>query len=96
MGNERKHAFLLLTGLLLVVCIGLYITPYLILSREGYAESDQYNMKGFYYFTPQNSNSWRWRNQACICLFYPLNKVDCWLGVGKEPAYEPLWGLARD
>jgi hypothetical protein len=52
-------------------------------------------MKGFYYVTPENTRSWRLRNHTCADLFFPLNAVDQWLGFGRFPAREPLWGLSR-
>ncbi len=73
----------------------LYLGSYIILSRRGYAEADQYKLKGFYYFTPVNSDSCRFWNTACVFIYTPLNEVDCKLGIGKPPAYEPLWGLSR-
>jgi hypothetical protein len=60
----------------------LYVGSYAALSRRGYAEADQYNMKGFYYFTPEDSDAWRWKNYGCVILFRPINAVDRWLGLG--------------
>jgi hypothetical protein len=89
---KRVRCLLVLFALLLV----LYVGSYYVLSRRGYAEADRYNMdKGFYYFTPENTDSWRVRNYACVDLFLPLNAVDRWLGFGRWPACEPLWGLSR-
>jgi hypothetical protein len=79
-------------GTLLLV---LYVGTYLVLSRRGYAEADRYHMKGFYYFFPENSDAWRWKNYGCVHLFGPLNAVDRWLGFGRSPACEPLWGLSK-
>ena len=73
----------------------LYVGSYAVLSRHGYAEADQYNMKGFYYFSPEDSDAWRWKNYGCVCLFRPINAVDRWLGFGRPPACEPLWGLSK-
>jgi hypothetical protein len=76
----RKRT-LLLIGLL----VGLYVSSYLILSRRGYAEADRYRMKGFYYVTFEDSESWRIRNRTCVYLFAPLNAVDQWFGFGRHP-----------
>jgi len=82
---------LVLFALLLVV----YVGSYYVLSRRGYAEADRYDMKGFYYFTPENTDSWRLRNYTCVDLFLPLNAADRWLGFGRYPTCAPLWGLSR-
>jgi hypothetical protein len=47
-------------------------------------------MKGFYYFFPEDSDAWRLKNYGCVYLFWPLNVVDQWLGLGRYPASEPL------
>jgi hypothetical protein len=83
---------LLVLGLLLFV---LYVGSYIGLSRRGYAEADRYRMAGFYYFFPENSNSWRFKNYGCVYLFWPLNEVDRWLGLGRYPSSEPLWRLSK-
>jgi hypothetical protein len=88
---KRMRCLLVLFALLFV----LYVGSYYVLSRRGYAEADRYNMKGFYYVTPENTDSWRLRNYTCVDLFLPLNAVDRWLGFGRCPACEPLWGLSR-
>jgi hypothetical protein len=77
------------------ILIVLYVGSYFALSRRGYTEAERFNMRAFYYFTPENTRSWRQRNQACVYLFWHLNIVDQWLGFGKAPASEPLWGLSR-
>lgn len=91
MGKKRRSLLLACGALLLL----LYVGSYVVLSRRGYAEADQYNMKGFYYFFPENSDVWRWKNYGCMYLFRPLNAVDRWLGLGRHPASEPLWGLSK-
>jgi hypothetical protein len=85
-----KHRLPVLASVLLV----LYVTAYLGLSRRGYAESRAWNTRGFYYFTPEDSDSWRLRNYGCAYLFAPLNTVDRCLGTGMTPACEPMWGLS--
>ena len=80
-------------GSILVV---LYVGSYFALSRRGYAQADRWNMHdAFYYFTPENTQSWRQRNDTCVYLFWPAKIVDQLLGFGKVPASEPLWGLSR-
>ena len=90
--RKKWKRLLLVFGTLLLL---LYVGSYLALSRRGYAEADQYHMKGFYYFFPEDSDAWRLKNYACVYLFWPLNVVDRWLGFGRYPAAEPLWGLSK-
>ena len=88
--KKRKWPLWVFSALLL-----LYVGSYVALSRRGYAEAEQYNMKGFYYFTPEDSDAWRWKNYGCVTLFRPINAVDRWLGFGRHPGCEPLWGLSK-
>jgi hypothetical protein len=72
-----------------------YLTSYLVISRHAYAQAEQSGIKGFYYFTPENADSWRWKNYGFIVFYYPINVVDQWLGTGRAPAKEPLWQLSK-
>ena len=87
----RKRTILLWA---IVVLLTAYLCSYLWLSRRGYAEADQQGMAGFYYFSPENSNAWRFKNYGCVILFWPLNVVDRVTGFGRYPASEPLWELS--
>jgi hypothetical protein len=89
--SKRKHWILEIGALLFV----LYLGAYLVLSGRGYAESRRYDMCGFYYLPPENSDRWRFLNYGCMYLFHPLNTVDNWLGTGMAPAKEPLWGFSK-
>jgi hypothetical protein len=92
-GRKKGKRPLLVFGALLLL---LYVGSYVGLSRRGYAEADRYDMKGgFYYFSPEDSDAWRWKNYGCVSLFWPLNVVDRWLGFGRHPSPEPLWGLSK-
>jgi hypothetical protein len=71
-----------------------YIAIYVVLSRRGYAEAEKYDFAGFYYFTPEESNAWRWKNYGCVVIFYPLNFIDRCLGTGRPIGTEPLWRLS--
>jgi hypothetical protein len=86
----RKKRLLLVLGVLLLLIYG---GSYIILSRQGYTHADQYKMKGFYYFTPEDTDSWRIWNYACVYVYWPLNVLDRWIGLGRYPASEPLWRL---
>jgi hypothetical protein len=81
--------------LVIALLLATYLGSYLWLSRRGYTEADQYGMAGFYYFFPENSDAWRYKNYGCGILFWPLNVIDRSLGLGRSPASEPLWGLSR-
>jgi hypothetical protein len=77
-----------------VICLIMYVGLYAALSRRGYAEADSYQMEGFYYFTPEETEQWRFRNLVCVYLFWPINVVDRALGLGRCPAFPPLYGLS--
>jgi hypothetical protein len=89
--SKRQRWFTVVAWLLLA----LYVGSYLVLSRRGYAEAKLYGFKGFYYLTPENSDHWRHWNYSLVYLYAPANAVDRWLGTGRYPASEPLWGLSR-
>src|SRR5262249_36186209 len=60
----------------LALLLASYVGAYYHLSRLGHAEADRYNMKGFYYFFPENTDVWRSKNYGCVYLFCPVNVVD--------------------
>lgn len=70
-----------------------YIGAYVALSRQGFAEADRWDGPGFYYFPPENSDSWRRWNYGCEVFFRQLNWIDRKLGTGRPPAFEPMWGI---
>ena len=80
---------------LVIFLFGLYLGCYLGLSRRGYDDARRYNIQGFYYFLPEDSDAWRFRNSTCVRLFYPLNRLDQWVGLGRPPGKEPLFGLSK-
>jgi hypothetical protein len=80
---------------LIALLLAAYFGSYLWLSRHGYAEADQYHIVGFYYFIPDNSHTWWYKNYGCVILFWPLNLVDHSIGLGRHPASAPLWGLSK-
>lgn len=88
----RSHAHR--HGKWLLVAFGLYLSAYLVLSRRGFAEADRTQSPGFYYVTPRDTDGWRLLNRTCGLLFRPLEILDQWLGTGREPASEPLFGLS--
>ncbi len=84
----RKRQTLIIVALFLA-----YLASYIWLSRRGYAAADQFGIKGFYYFLPEDSAAWRFKNYGCMCLFYPLNILDQVLGTGRSPGAEPFFSL---
>lgn len=78
-----------------LVLLVAYVATYVLLSRRGYAEADRIETEGFYYFTPEESRAWRWKNYGCVVLFYPLNLIDRGLGLGRVPGAEPMWRLTE-
>jgi hypothetical protein len=89
--KKWKRPLLVFGTLLFLLYVGTYVT----LSRRGYSEADPHHVTGFYYFLPENSDAWRLKNYGCVYLFWPINAVDRWLGFGRYPAFEPLWGLSK-
>ena len=90
---QRRRRWLLLCAILLV-----YVSSYYVLSRRGFARVDNVGLArsgGFYFFQPKDTASWRLANYGCVCLYYPLIKIDLMLGTGHVPASEPLWGLSK-
>jgi hypothetical protein len=73
----------------------LYIGSYLVLSRQGFTQADAWNATGFWFFQPRDSDLWRVSNYGCVGIYYPLIVIDNWLGAGRWPAKEPLWGLSK-
>lgn len=72
-----------------------YIGSYIALSRRGFAQADEWGVKGFYFFLPADTVTWRVCNYGCVVAYYPLILVDNWLGTGRPVAHEPLWHLSK-
>ena len=71
-----------------------YVSSYVILSRRGFREADEFNMMGFYFFPPEPTDAWRIKNYSLVYLYYPLIFIDNILGTGRAVASEPFWGFA--
>ena len=78
----------------LLILLTLYVGSYFVLSRLGMAEARRYNMRGFHYFPPEDSASWRALHFGCMFFYHPINLTDQWLG-GPAPGSEPMWGLSK-
>ncbi len=89
--TRRQNCLIVLLCLLLA-----YVGSYVVLSRRGMAWSEMHGCKGFYFFPPEESNSWRIKHYGCVCLYYPLNLIDNLLGLGTPMALsEPMWRLSE-
>lgn len=75
--------------LILVVALLLYVGSYLALSRAGYRHADEYNVKGFYFCTPDSQINAIAHETAGI-VYSPLIVLDVGLGTGRWPAKQPL------
>ena len=87
----RRRARIVLAAVLL-----LYVGSYLVLSRQGFAQSDRWGVRdSFWFFEPRDSGLWRLSNYGCVCFYLPLIAADNCLGTGRWPAGEPLLGLSK-
>ena len=79
---------------MLVVLLTAYISSYLVLSRRAFAQADAWDMEGFYFLPPENSDQWRFWNYTLARFYYPLILIDNWIGTGRPFGREPLWNLS--
>lgn len=91
--KEKGLRYLVLMSLLTML-LGSYLGSYLALSRRGFAHADQMGYEGFYFFPPQDNNSWRLRQQGCAVFYFPLIEIDKRIGTGRTVGSEPMWGLS--
>jgi hypothetical protein len=82
-------------GWVLFLLLTLYVGSYLYLSRKGFAECAPFGIDALYFSLPENSREWERWNYGCVWFYWPLIKVDCWVGTGKQPGSVPLWGLEK-
>jgi hypothetical protein len=81
--------------LIVLLCVLLaYVGSYIVLSRCGFAWSDTHHSAGFYFFPPDDSNTWRLANYGCVCFYYPLIVIDNWIGTGRLVAREPTFRMS--
>jgi hypothetical protein len=73
-----------------------YVSSYIVLSRRGFAMCREAGMNdmGLYFFVPEESASWRWRNYGCVVFYYPLVQIDNTFITGRGIGCEPLWRLS--
>jgi hypothetical protein len=79
---------------LLAVFLVAYVSSYAVLSRRGFAQSDLWEIGGFYFLPPEDTDEWRFWNFALVRVYYPLIVIDNWIGTGRPIASEPLWRLS--
>lgn len=90
--RNRKNTLIVVFALFFMA----YLASYVVLSRRGYSEADQFRMKGFYYVFPENTDTWYYKNYGCRILFWPVNLVDRSIGLGRYPASSaPLFELGK-
>src|SRR5258707_12901543 len=79
-----------------VVLFLVYVLSYLALSRIGYAEAEHQNSSAFYYFGSVVEDRDGAHN-ACVIIYWPLNRLDCALGTGRYPVRptERLWSPTK-
>jgi hypothetical protein len=82
-------------GAVFLLLLTLYVGSYLYLSRKGIAECDALGYTGLYFSPPVRGREWEDWNFRCVWFYWPLIKVDRWLGTGREPGCVPLWGLEK-
>ena len=94
MNSRRRTCIRWIVVGLLVALLTAYISSYLVLSRRGFAQADAWEMEGFYFLPPENSDRWRFWNYTLVRIYYPLILIDNWIGTGRPIANEPTWHLS--
>jgi hypothetical protein len=51
-------------------------------------------MKGFYFFRPENTDTWRLVNYGCVYFYYPIIIAEEWIGTVDGIGCEPNWRLS--
>jgi hypothetical protein len=70
-----------------------YVGSYYVLSRRGFRETEELGFKGFYFVMPEPGDGSSQANARHIRFYWPLIQLDLFLGTGRHPAADPLWGL---
>jgi len=94
MNPRGKHYIRWIAAGLLAALLIAYVSSYAILSRRGFAEADAAGWEGFYFYPPEDSDQWRFRNYTLVNFYYPLILIDNWIGTGRAIAAEPTWRLS--
>lgn len=71
-----------------------YVTSYFVISRRAFAAAQSVGCPGYYFYMPENSDTWRRKEQALRRFYWPLIRLEYLLGTDVVPAGEPLWSLS--
>jgi hypothetical protein len=82
--------------IILTCLLALYVGSYAVLSRRGFELSDQYGLKGsFWFLEPHPTAAWEATHFGCMVFYAPLIAVDYHLVGGRGPGNVPLFGLSK-
>ena len=79
----------------IVVFLLVYVSSYMVLSRQGFAKADAIELEGLWFFTPEDGNGWRVCHYTCVIAYLPLVLIDNLMGSGREVTNEPTWNLSQ-
>lgn len=88
--NAHQRRKVIVVGLVLGM---IYVSSYLVLSRRGFLQADQWNSKGFYFITPTSHAAWQ-VNWCLVIIYYPVIVIDNMLGTGRPVGSEPIYHLS--
>jgi hypothetical protein len=100
--EDHRKKFSTIVKPILIVVLMMYVSSYCVLSRRGYEEARRFDMDGVYYLSSENLNDlppqeaidrWTLLNGYCRVIYWPLNAIDCFIGLGIAPASDPMWGM---
>ena len=81
-------------AIVMAIILLVYVGSYAVLSRRGMAQSRAMGIDGLYFFPPEDNDSWRTWNYACVTFYYPLIMIETWIGTVEGVGCEPLWRLS--
>ena len=81
-------------GVVLLALFLVYVSSYLVLSRRGFAQADEWHAEGIYFLTPRDSPVWELCNYSLASIYYPLIFIDNALGTGRPVGQVPLRSLS--
>jgi hypothetical protein len=91
--RRLKRRWHRLTIMVLIALLVVYVGSYLVLSRRAFAEADRWDIDGFYFLPPEDTNEWRFWNYTLVRVYYPLIVIDNGIGTGRPIGAEPTWRL---
>ena len=90
----RLRTLLLVVALLPPVLA--YVGSYYVLSRRGFREADKYGFKGFFFVPPVYGGGSEPANYRYFRFYWPLIRLDRFLGTGRPIGSDPMWGSVPD